>query len=498
MDNKKKIKNNLIFSILSKLVIIGVGLLLPRITMVNYGSEVNGLLNSAHQMVSYLTLFEAGVQAVALKALYAPVYHNNHEDINGILSAVNIQYKKTGTLYLSALIVISLVYALLIKSESVSFLTAFLLTLFSGLGKVVLFFFQGKYRILLQAEGKSYIEANLQTIISLLTGIVKVMLLRLHFDVVLITGISFLISLIQAGYIVHHIRKKYSWINLNAKPTITALKEKNSALVHQVSALVFQNTDVLIITFFCDLKVVSVYSIYKMIVSNLSAILYVVYDSFSFSMGQFFQTDRKKFVKMLDAVEIYYTAGTFAIFAVATVMLPAFISIYTQGVTDIIYVDRYLPTLFVVVEIMSVCRMPLLNTINYAGHFQKTLLRTIIETVINLTTSLVLVQFIGIYGVLLGTIAALLFRCTDVLFYVNRKILNRKSWRSLAVQIINVLIFVVVVQVEPFVNNCVNSYAEAVVSACILTPALLAVYFVAQSIFHKKEFVTIVNSIKKG
>ena len=47
-----------------------------------------------------------------------------------------------------------------------------------------------------------------------------------------------------------------------------------------------------------------------------------------------------------------------------------------------------------------------INTGSYAGHFRQTVPFTIIESAINLTTSLIGVCFLGIYGVLLGTVAA--------------------------------------------------------------------------------------------
>lgn len=474
-------------SLLSKIVIIAVGLLLPRLTMVNYGSEINGLLNSANQIVTYLTLFEAGVQAVALKSLYGPVYQDDKYGINQILSAVHVQYKRTGTLYLVGLLGISFAYALAIKSATISFYTAFLLVFFSGFGKVILFFFQGKYKILLQAEGKSYIDVNIQTIISVLTGLAKVILMNMRVNVVLVIGVSLLISLLQAGYIMYHIHKHYGWLDLTVEPNHCALKEKNAALIHQVSALVFQNTDVIILTFFCNLKIVSVYSIYKLIVTHLSSILYAVYDSFNFSLGQQFQTDKCGFIKRLNFVEVYYPTMAFAVYSVAYLLFPDFISLYTRGIQDVNYLDPYLPILFVTIELLTIGRMPLLNVIHYAGHFQKTLSKTVMETIINLTVSLSLVNVLGIKGVLLGTIAALLFRCVDMLIYSNSRILQRTLWHSLGAVLINWGLFMGVVVIKPILTWQIQSYWQFVVAGCVLMPLCLVSFLGIQTVFHKEE-----------
>ena len=66
MGNKKKTVYNFIFSFFSQIITIAMGLIIPRITLVGYGSEINGLLNSVTQFIAYLIVFEAGIQIVAL------------------------------------------------------------------------------------------------------------------------------------------------------------------------------------------------------------------------------------------------------------------------------------------------------------------------------------------------------------------------------------------------------------------------------------------------
>ena len=145
MNNRKKSLSNLACSILNQAVIISFGLVLPRLYVVSYGSEVNGLLNSLGQLLVYLNLFEAGVGAATMQALYKPVAQGDWASISGILSATNEYYRKTGKGYLLALVVLSLGYPLIVDSE-LSYLTVCGAVFFSGIGNVVLFYFQGKYR----------------------------------------------------------------------------------------------------------------------------------------------------------------------------------------------------------------------------------------------------------------------------------------------------------------------------------------------------------------
>lgn len=496
----KKIARNLFCSILSQAVTICLGLVVPRLILIGYGSETNGLLTSVTQMLVYLQLFEAGVHLVAVQSLYKPVSIDDKESINHILAAVHVSYKKTGIYYLGVLIAFALGYPYLIAESTLSYCTIFCVVLFSGLGNVILFFFQGKYKILLQAEGKNYIITNLQTIITVLNQAARIVCISLGCNIAVVVLVSFAISMIQAVYICMLIRKKYSWVDLKSTPNFDAISQRNFALVHQLAGMVFQNTDVLIITAFCGLKVVSVYSIYKLVTSHLSALLNSLYNSISFVLGQFFNTDKIRFIKTIDVVDVYFSGACFSVYTVAAVLFIPFINLYTRDVMDINYSDTKLALLFIVVELLTFSRMPMLNTINYAGHFKDTLPQTLIETGINLIVSLVGVEFFGIYGVLLGTIAALIYRNIDVFLYANHKILNRSACKTTCIYCLDAFVFVIILHIVKHMPININTYVDFIKNGLVFAPTILLIYLSVLSFFFRDERKGIIQvlDIMKG
>ncbi|MEE1013321.1 MAG: sugar isomerase, partial [Clostridia bacterium] len=446
MNKAKRSLYNLVYSFLGQIITVCLGFMLPRLFVVNYGSEVNGLLNSLSQIFVYMGLFEAGIGAVSLQALYNPVATKDHERINGILAATHKYYKRTGTLYFFSLLALSLLYPLAVKSE-LSYGTVCFVILFYGMSNVILFFFQGKYKILLQAEGKNYIIINLSTIVTIGTSIAKIVCIYLNLNIVLIMATTFAINMLQAIFIMCYIHRKYRWLHLDVIPDLQAINQKNAMLIHQLAGMIFQNTDVLILTFVCDLKAVSVYSMYKLVVMNVSNILNLGINSVGFAFGQIYSTNKERFKKIIDIFETYYSAVAFSVFVVVLCLYTPFMKLYTANVTDINYVDIYLPWLFVLIELLTVMRTPMLNTINYAGHFKATLSRTIIETIINLGVSLFMVFVIGIPGVLIGTITALLYRTTDIIIYTNKKILDRTPMKTFFIYLIDIGLFVLLYSV---------------------------------------------------
>lgn len=496
MGNKKKSAYNIIFSVLSQIVTILIGLIIPRITLIGYGSQINGLLNSVTQFIAYLILFEAGIQIVATQSLYKSIGDNDCRETNEILSAVNKSYKKIGILYFCGLLFLSLIYPLFTKTEDISYLTIFLVVFFSGFGNVISFFFQGKYKILLTAEGKSYIITNINTIISILNNVLKIILLYIGLKVSIVIIATFFVSLLQVVYILVYIKKRYKWIDLSATPKFDALRQNKSALIHQVSGLIFSNTDVFLLTIVCGLKTVSVYSIYKLINDHVFKFIKIPVDSCSFAFGQRFNTEKDEYIKSTDALEVFWASLSFAVFSVVLYFVLPFVSLYTKDIVDINYVDKYLAILFVSYELLNSGRILMLNTINYAGHFTQTLSRTIIESAINLIVSIVGVFTLGIYGVLIGTNVALLYRTIDIIVYANKKLLNRKPVKTFCIYGLNVALFIITSFILSFVHIEINSYLIFVIYGAILTLIIIAVFFAINYIAFKKDLSRLIVYIK--
>jgi O-antigen/teichoic acid export membrane protein len=345
-------------------------------------------------------------------------------------------------------------------------------------------------------EGKNYIITNLTLFTTILTNVAKIILLFLGMNVVLVVFSTFVISLLQAVYIVLYFRKKYKWIDLSVEPDYSALSQKNSALTHQIAGLVFQNTDVLILTAVCGLKVVSVYSMYKLVVGHLYSVINIPFNSISFWLGQTFNTDKKKFIKMIDMVEIGLSAFTFGCYSVFIALMGSFIGLYTKGIHDITYVDGKLVILFATIELLTFARLPMLNTINYAGHFKKTLPQTIIETVLNLTVSIISVFWFGIYGVLIGTAVALLYRTTDVIIYTNKKILERSPFKTFSIYAVNLMLLVVCQLLYSRVAVAIHSYVHLLLMGGILFVIAMILHFGLVLLIYREQRAVLINVLR--
>lgn len=497
MENKQKSIKNLCYATLGQVTTIAFGLILPRLYIVEYGSEVNGLLNSLNQFLVYLSLFEAGIGATTQQALYGPVARQDWMSVNKVLAATDYYYKRTSRWYLLSLVALTFLYPWIVQSELPYFLIAGAV-FFSGIGNVLLFRFQAKYKLLLQVDGKNYIITNLTTVLGVGTSLLKAILITLGWNVVFVLATAFVIQMLQVAYLIAYTNRNYLELNLSVDPNLDSLAQRNYMLIHQISGMIFQNTDVLILTVVCGLKAVSVYSVFKLVITYIESILTILINSVNFVLGQTFQLDLEKYKKRIDVFESLYSAISFALFSVVLFLMLPFVKLYTAGVSDIHYADEKLPFLFVSVALLTCIRAPMLHTINYAGHFRQTLPQSIFESVINLTVSLIFVFRFGIYGVLCGTIAALLYRTNDIIIYANRKILNRTPWKTYSIHLINLVVFIFLQLVFGKLFDDVDSIWKFMCVGMIATAISVASFVLAQTICMPHCRCTLQDFIEKS
>ncbi len=501
-SNAKKIGKNIFFGIGSQIVIAIVGLLIPRLFVSSYGSETNGFLSSLNQIFTYIVLLEAGVGTATLQALYKPVATEDKEKISGILSASAQFYTRTGWCYLGCVGLLAIIYPLAIQS-AIPVWEQVAVILIIGSGNSLGFFLHAKFRMLLRADGKTYIYTNASTLVQLGTSLTKVVLILLGMNIVFIQLGHLLLQAGLSLYITLYTKKHYTWLNLKAKPDKQAISQKNSVLVHEVSQMIFNHTDVLLLTVFTNLTVVSIYTVYNMIVDIISTLIGNIHNGFAFRLGQIYNTDKERYKSTYDAYETCYMALSVALYAMTFLFLLPFMGLYMEGVEDANYLDKLLPILFVSIKLLVSSRALAGATITYAGHFKKTQWRSVLESIINLSVSVAAILILrqynimwGMYGVLIGTIAALLYRANDMILYTSRHILGVSPWKTYRKWIVDLAAFAAVYGLSKLVPIRATGYVELILYAAGYCLVTFILFGLMNLIFFRKHMLSAFNYVK--
>ena len=486
-----RIKYNLVSGIIYQVVLIVLSFLLPRLYLENFGSEVNGVLSTIKQIFVYMFLLESGVGLATTQALYKPVAEKNYCKVSSIISATHSYYCKIGYIYAAIVLLIATVYAFIVPT-SIEPAVIFGIVVLTALPALFSYFVQAKYRILLEVDGRKYVITNSETVLQLLSNIGKILVLILSNSLILIQLVYCILYLFQLAYVFIHAKRRYKWLDTKAEPDFEAISQRKSVLVHQVSSMVFNNTDVLLLSFLTDFKVVSIYTIYNIFFSQVQTFITSIISGFSFALGQMFHIDRDKFLKVYNVYETFYIMSTFIIYTLMAVFLLPLIQIYTSGIDDANYTNVYLVILFVIMNLLSNGKLPSNHVLEFSEKFEETRSHAIVEMIINIVVSVVAILRWGICGAILGTIVALLYRGTMMIYYSNKKVLDRSSFATYKIWLVNGAVFAVIMLVFFVDSFCGLSFLNLLFKGIIHTLWIVPLYIAINFIFFKEAFKNLI------
>ncbi len=484
-DNR--IKYNLLSGVLYQVVLIALSFLLPRLYLENFGSEVNGVLSTIKQIFVYLFLLESGVGLATTQALYKPVAEEDHGKVSSVLSATGRYYFKIGILYALIVLLIGAFYEFVVPTN-IAPGVVFGIVVLTALPALFSYFVQAKYRILLEVDGRKYVITNSETVLQLVSNIGKILVLFLTNSLILIQLVYCALSLAQLAYVFIRAKRRYTWLDTTAEPDYSAISQRKSVLVHQVSSMVFGNTDIILLSVLRDFKDVSVYTIYNIFFSQVQTFITSIVSGFSFALGQMFHTNREKFLKVYNVYETFYIMTTFLIYTLMAVFLLPLIQIYTTGITDANYTNVYLVILFVIMNLLSNGKLPSNHVLEFAEKFDETRSHAIWEMVINIVVSIAAILKWGICGAVFGTIVALVYRGTMMIYYSNKKVLERSVFHTYKLWLVNGAVFALIMGIF-FVDSFSGlSFVNLLVKGILHTLWIVPLYIVANLVFFREAF----------
>lgn len=483
--------------LVQEIVALACGLILPRIVLLYFGSDYNGIVNSITQFLAFSTVLRSGIGAVTHVALYKPLAENNQDEISSVMVATKSFMNKIGLILAGGILVFALVYPFTVLDEF-DYFFSFSLVIIIGISAFAENMFSIKYKILLQADQKYYIQIGAAIIAQVLATVISIVLIYMGQSIHVVKLGAALGQLSTPLLLNFYVKKKYT-INWKAPANNTALKQRWDAFAHQLAVIINNNVDVVILTFVCTLSEVSVYTVYYMVVNNVSKLISGALSGIKPIFGDMMvRGENENLKKTFKMIEWGLFAGCTIIFTVTAVMLTPFVLLYTKGVTDANY-DRFLfGVAMVIVSLMNILRIPYQAVVEAAGHFKQTRNGAFLEIILNILCSVVLAYFFGVIGVIIGTFVASIVRTTQFAWYSNVKILSMSLWRVIKNYIVYftslfgiLLFFSKVKEIE-----C-NSYFEWVKVAIVVCAIIGISIMIVSAVFNSKEMKNVFRYVIK-
>ena len=366
---------------------------------------INGLFANILNLLSFA---ELGIGTCITYRLYKPISQDDPVRVAMLMDF----YKKIYRIIALLVLVIGLCLMPLIKffikdlNEIPADVNLYFVYFLFLLNNVTSYFFN--YRINLTiADQKSYKNNIFNVIKILLLNAVKMIVLVLskNFTLILIVEISLQLTLNFVYSLL--VKCQYSFVfdlkqKLDKETQKAILKDTTGMLSYKIGDALSISIDNLLLSSFIGITIVGIYSNYSMIVTAVCLLLGQILGAGTASLGNLKQTSDVKYYQKiyehLHFINLWLASCAMICFYV---LINPFITVWLG--------EKFLFDKWVVAAISVSTFCSQIRHINYAiidttGLFTKQKWRPIIEQVINVIASIILVKFIGVSGLFIGTI----------------------------------------------------------------------------------------------
>ena len=495
MRTKKALKNT-ISSMIYQVIAIICGLILPRMILSFFGSSYNGILSSISQFLSCASLLVAGVGGVTRASLYKPLAMNDVESVSSIINATQKFMRKVALILVFGIVVFAGVYPFLVSYEF-EWLFSFTLVLILGISTFMQYYFGVTYQILLQADQRLYIISIVQIFTTVSNTILAIILLKLGFGIHVVKLGSAIVFSLNPLIINVYVNNRYK-LNKKAMPNDAALKQRWDAFWQAIAYFVHNNTDVMVLTIFADIKEVSVYTVYNYVISNIKTFVVNFINGFGAAFGNMLARGEIELAKKnLKVYELIIFSLTTIIYSTAGIMIVPFAMLYTRGVYDVNYARTTFALIATIAGAFSCFRIPYQAIVEAAGHYRQTRNGAIFEAVLNITISLIFVIKLGIIGVAIGTLAATIFRSVQYAYYLSKNLIKRSLWIFVGHIVLSAIVAMITVALsEAFLNWQTESYMQWIGKSVCVAGVATVLTVLGGILFYKNDMIYLISKIK--
>ncbi len=494
-SRSRKALRNTTCELLLEVVTAICGLILPRLILSHFGSAYNGITSSISQFISCIALLKSGIGSVTRAALYKPLAEKDSYRISEVVNATEQFMRRIALIFTGFVLVFAALYPFLVSNDF-SWLFAFSLVIILSIHAVAQYFFGLTYQMVIQADQNNYIISLVNIATTIINCIVASLLILAGFGIHIVKLGSAIVFVCPPLFYMTYVRRKYK-IDKTVPANKNLISQRWDAFGHQLANFINNNTDIMVTTVILGVKEVSVYAVFYMVAGNLKKVVNAVSSGTTAAFGNMIAKGELDNVRnRLRQYELLVFSLCTILFTTASIMYIPFLRLYTRGVTDVNYLRYSLAILFSIAEFFA-CTKTVYETVVFAaGQFKQTKPMAYCEAGINIVVSIVLASFIGLNGILIGTIAAGFFRTIVYNYYTSKNIVKRSPLEILPKLICSgacIFVCYFASRIIP-IENVVNYFQWAGYAVVVLLFVIL-VTVIANIIFFRRDAKGLVNML---
>ena len=499
-SRSKSVALNVVANTICQIVSICLNLVVRRIFISTLGNEILGLNSLYNSIVGLLSVSELGLGTIVAVFLFKPLVEKDYESVNSYMQFLRKMYWTIGTFIVVVGLCISPFVHFFINGEIEDSFALYSFVLYV-IAVAITYFFSYK-KILLDADLHGYIVSTAQIFyrIVLNVGYILILLLTQNYFLYLCV---FLVCNFGENYITSLLcRKMYPWLLVRHNKQLSRQQRKavftkmKAMMFHKIGDSLITGADNMIISKFIGTVFVAYYANYNLITSMLFAFVGVFGNSMLAAFGNLIHSNGSEVKKVFSRVLLFqhYLYST---------TLSGFIVVGSLFVTMMFGIESKLGMPIILLMGVSYYIRGFSTSLEAVrgayGAYEKDQYLRLIFAAVNIVISVVGVVYLGIVGVLIGTVLAYSLEYILVLPSIVMKDSMKEKTSWYYCQLIKyIMLTVIEVSVSFFVSNmfCVNnSIVDFLVKGliCVFVPIAINLVF----FWHTEEQRGLLSSVKR-
>lgn len=445
IERTKNARRNIVFGVLQRIYTLFVPFIVRTIMIYYMGVEYIGLGSLFTSILTVLNLTELGVGSALVFSMYKPIAEDNKERICALMNLYRTYYRVIGTIILVVGIAITPIVPKLVKGDLPDDINLIVLY-YLNLGATVLTYYLFAYKnSLLSAHQRNDVVSKIGIIISTLQYILQIGAIFIgnyYLYVIVVLATTALGNIITA-LIVDKMYPEYKAIGKLQKDEIKSINKRIKDLfTSKIGSVVVDSADTIVISAFLGLQVLAIYNNYYYIMTALFGFIGIIFTSCTAGIGNSLITetseknynDMKKFLLIIVWISGVCTCCLLCLFQ-------PFMKLWVGnelmlGMDLVICFCCY----FFIHEINRLMN----NYKDAAGMWHEDRFRPLIVSLVNLGLNLVMVNHVGLFGILLSTVLSTVFVGMPWLTYNLFTVIFKRSAKEFIVKLIKYILITII------------------------------------------------------
>ena len=411
IERTKNATKNIIFGVILKIYQIFVPFIIRTVMIYFLGVEYLGLNSLFTSILQVLNLAELGVGNAMIFSMYKPIASDDNKKICALMNLYKLYYRVIGTIVLGLGLILCPFVPYLIKSDLPKGMNVYTLYLLNLLATVFSYWLFAYKNSILQAHQRQDVISKVTLIVNTVQYILQIIAICL-FKNYYVYVILLLLSQIAINiYTAYKSNKLYPQFKAEGMLPKLEIKEINQRVrdlfTAKLGGVIINSADSIVISAFLGLAVLAVYQNYYYIITAIIGFISVIFSACTAGIGNSLIVETKqKNYKDLKKI-------TFIIIWISGFCSTCLLCLYQPFMQIWVGKDLLLNFSCVICFVIYFYIYEINALLNLykdsAGIWHTDRFRPLVVAISNLILNIILVNFIGLYGVLLSTVITMLF-----------------------------------------------------------------------------------------